>query len=212
MRKKYPTSSDTGDEELAKEAILVCVGEELIFTARLAVEMMFKARNQLAELMGFEFPSARFLDADGWGNLCAVYSKDKCLFQGSLDMSPIDGANVLIALIQKTVIDNQEIMADSSDLYSFKREAKHHKALGFILTKHPKFKSSELMGILKITSPKFTKGLFKSRPYVKKVKYISENDGYFANGEVYETETFNGAMYAIKGCSGKIGMSYFEDA
>lgn len=67
------------------------------------------------------------------------------------------------------------------------------------------------MEMTKIISPAFMDGLFKHRPYVKQVRYIGENEGYFVKGEVYETKTFNGATYTFEGRSGFIGMVYFEE-
>jgi hypothetical protein len=212
MRKKYPTSGDTGDEELAKEAILVRVGTRLIDTAELAVSMMPKIRKQMLSY-GIEIPLARWVDELEMNQYeYSISSYGERLYKGSLSMSKIDGATVLVSLVQKLAIDNQEALSSAANNYSYAREARYHEALRFGLSKNKKFKSQDLKEMLKITNPHFTVGLFKQRAYVAKVRYIGENEGFFVNGEIYETKTFNGAMYAIKGCSGKIGMSYFEDA
>ncbi len=76
--------------------------------------------------------------------------------------------------------------------------------------------------IIARVAPEFVKGLFESRPCVRKLKYIGyrleepdcppENE-FFKIGKVYESIKFNGGTYTIKGYRGgesRIGCVYFE--
>ena len=65
--------------------------------------------------------------------------------------------------------------------------------------------------------PKFTDGLFESRPCVRKLRYVGREEdpnshvhSFCVLGEIYESIEFNGGTYTFKGYDGRIGAAYFE--
>ena len=70
----------------------------------------------------------------------------------------------------------------------------------------------QMMAVVKSVAPDTAKGAFKRRPCVRVLRYIGHagsNTDPLSIGNEYESETFNGATYGIKGLSVFIGCNDF---
>ncbi len=103
----------------------------------------------------------------------------------------------------------------------FEKEALYHEALGTVLREQPAFKNPLLMDVVRRLCPDFAQGLFERRPCVRNLRYlgchwcgeeteVQPGDDDLSVGQLYESETFNGATYTLKSRSRPIGCAYFE--
>ena len=112
---------------------------------------------------------------------------------------------------------------DRLDHYEgFERERKFHHILTQAMCECPVLKAKTVKTIIAHIDPGFTEGLFAPRECVRKLRYIGcgceekpchHGPEYFEEGNVYESLTFTGATYTIKGYENgnvRIGLEYFE--
>ena len=105
----------------------------------------------------------------------------------------------------------------------FKREETFHLILQQALDDTATIKARTIKRIIAHVAPEFLEGLFIPRPCVRKLRYVGCGDVCceFPNGDtphgdglvlgqVYESETFNGAVYKLKGRDRVVGASHFE--
>ncbi|HPB82150.1 MAG TPA: hypothetical protein PK200_08955 [Spirochaetota bacterium] len=112
---------------------------------------------------------------------------------------------------------------DNPDHYEgFERERTFHRILAQALCDCPVLKAKTVKRIIAQIDPNFTDGLFATRDCFRKLRYVGcgceeepcqHGPEYFEEGNIYESLTFTGATYTIKGYKNgntRIGMEYFE--
>ena len=80
------------------------------------------------------------------------------------------------------------------------------------------FKFKHLLKIVQTVHPEWVEGLFDEKTCVRKLRYIGNNrvpvdcdkPEFFVIDQEYESVTFNGGSYTIKGYPHHIGCNYFE--
>lgn len=102
----------------------------------------------------------------------------------------------------------------------FEREELFSQVLREASEHHQGFKAQTLSLIISRIAPEFSAGLFKRRPCVRTLRYRGcwwcegedddHPDYYCVIGQIYKSETFNGATYKIAGRDNLIGCSYFD--
>jgi hypothetical protein len=113
-------------------------------------------------------------------------------------------------------------MSNNDNRDDFRKEDYALKVFSYTREQCPDLKWVTFRYIIDKINPQWSQGLFERRPCVRKLQYISYRDfevngqddhHFFRIGEVYESLTFNGATYTIKGYSGGlkcIGSAYFD--
>lgn len=102
----------------------------------------------------------------------------------------------------------------------FEREDLFTQVLWETAKHHPGFQARTLRSIISRIAPEFGADLFERRPCVRTLRYRGywwcegEDDNHPEEhcviGHIYESETFNGATYTIKGRDNLIGCAYFD--
>ena len=104
----------------------------------------------------------------------------------------------------------------------FEQEEHYHLILNQALCDCPVIKSRTVRRIITHVKPDFIEGLFERRTCKRLLRYIGDpcseieedsDDKFFKINEIYESMTFNGATYTIKGYKNGtkvIGSVYFE--
>ena len=104
----------------------------------------------------------------------------------------------------------------------FEIERRFNDVLAGARTDCPNLSARIVRRIIAHYFPGLTENLFKSRPCVRRLRYLGcgceedpcpHGDDFFAQGEIYESIEFNGASYTIKGFEGgrrRIGLFHFE--
>lgn len=100
----------------------------------------------------------------------------------------------------------------------FEKEEMFLKMLDDLSERYDSFQFKDLMSIVKKVASEWASDLFDTKPCRRRLKYIG-NEGiamefassdFFTIGGEYESETFNGGTYTIKGYPNNIGCNYFD--
>ncbi len=102
-------------------------------------------------------------------------------------------------------------MSKDKHMIGFEKEEKINEAFLFLKEHCSSIQKIKILyQLLDKVNPSICADLFKRKPCERKLKYIGEDDNFFKKGEIYESITFNGGTYSIKGYDRLIGSAYFE--
>lgn len=102
-------------------------------------------------------------------------------------------------------------MSKDKHMIGFEKEEKLNVAFQFLREHCPAIQKIQILyQLLDKVNPNFCIDLFKRRPCERKLKYIGEVNDFFKKRKIYESITFNGGTYTIKGYDRIIGSAFFE--